>query len=120
MKLSKLGQEINNAGIKIVFDALCENSRISDDYPDQEDIDRITEQYESGNDAAWFLARVKLEFDGIESDTEYLGCCSYDSFDEFTSDNNGYFDDMLLTCYKSLKAKFEIPRLELPLIKIIV
>ena len=116
MKLSKLGQKLTDAGIKIVFDALHEDSRISDCFEEQEDIDSITEQYENGNEAAWFLASVKLEFDGIESDTEYLGGCSYASFDEFTGDYNGYFDDMLFTCYKSLKAKFEVPRLELPLI----
>ena len=116
MKLSKLGQKLSDAGIKIIFDALHEDTRISYCFSEQEDIDSITEQYNDGNEAAWFLARVKLEFEGVESDTEYLGGCSYESFDEFTGDYNGYFDGMLLTCYNSLKATFEVPRLELPLI----
>ena len=117
MKLSKFGQKLTDAGIKIVFDALQEEeSLIFDMYSEQEDIDYVTEQYNDGNEAAWFCASVKLEFDGIESDTEYLGGCSYASFDQFTGTDNDYFDDMLLTCYNSLKAKFEVPRLELPLI----
>ena len=93
MKLSKLGQKLSDAGIKIVFDALQENESL------------IFDMYS-----------VKLEFNGIESKTEYLGGCSYASFDQFTGTDNDYFDDMLLTCYNSLKAKFAIPRLELPLI----
>jgi|GEM_PF-5842581 len=117
MKLSKLGQKLSDAGIEIVFDALQEEqSLIFDMYSEQEAIDYVTEQYNDGNEAAWFCASVKLEFDGIESDTEYLGCCSYTSFDEFTGSNNDSFDSMLLTCYKSLKATFAVPRLELPLI----
>jgi len=116
MKLSKLGQKLSDAGIEIVFNALPEDIKISDFFEEQKYIDSITEKYENGNDEAWFCASVKLEFDGIESDTEYLGACSYESFDQFTGTDNDYFDGMLLTCYNSLKETFAVPRLELPLI----
>ena len=116
MKLSKLGQKLSDAGIKIVFDAKEEDIRISDCFSDKRDIDYITEQYKYGNEAAWFCAIVILEFNEVQSDIKYLGKCSYYSFDRFTGSNNDYFDSMLLTCYNSLKAKFEVSRLELPLI----
>lgn len=34
----------------------------------------------------WFCAKVTASYADINSDPVYLGCCSYDSYEEFTSD----------------------------------
>lgn len=107
MKLSKFGQEIESKGINIIFEPLEEHIQPKDSFEFQEDIDYVINEYNSGNFSAWFCASVKLEFKGIESETEYLGGCSYKSFDEFTSLDNDYFDDMLKTCLNNLKEKIE-------------
>src|SRR5262249_20207174 len=52
----------------------------------------IREQLESGNEWAWFCARVVARWNGFEGD-DYLGCCSYASGEEFCRPG-GYYDDM--------------------------
>ena len=59
----------------------------------QEDIDSITEDYNRGNQAAWFCAKVTATYRGVSVD-EYLGCCSYKSFDDFLKPG-GYYEDMI-------------------------
>lgn len=40
----------------------------------------------------WFCAKVIASYADIDSDPVYLGCCSYESYEEFTSDS--YFKEM--------------------------
>ena len=113
MKLSEYGQRLENAGIKIHFEAKEDYDLIEKSF-DFTVIEQVKADYESGNDAAWFMAKVWLSYSGIESDKDYLGGCSYHSFDDFTGLDNDYFDDMLKTCYDNLVKQFSTPRLELP------
>ena len=46
-----------------------------------------------GNDAAWFCAKVTAHCAGFHG-VDYLGGCSYESFEDFT-DRDGYFVDMV-------------------------
>ena len=106
MKLSTFAKTIEDKGVSISFIPHNEGTSIRDGYFDSKETeDKIIEDYENGNDAAWFCAEVKLTYFGLVSDSEYLGACSYQSFDEFTGTDGDYFDDMLNTCLADLKVK---------------
>lgn len=59
---------------------------------DPSQVNWVREQLARGNEAAWFIAEVTAELAGF-THTEYLCACSYNSFDEFISED-GYFQDM--------------------------
>lgn len=69
-----------------------EHTFIGDHFDDQETIDQITEEWENGNDWAWCNIAVTVHYMGLTS-VQYLGCCSYESEEDFV-DNSGYYDDM--------------------------
>ena len=110
MKLSEYAQRLENAGIEIHFEAKEEYALIEQWTKSEQ----VKDDYESGNDAAWFMAKVWLSYSGVDSDKDYLGGCSYHSFDDFTGIDNESFDGMLKTCYDDLVEQFSTPRLELP------
>lgn len=58
---------------------------------DREMEDQIIARLESGDIWAWCCVEVKASFMGL-SESEYLGCCSYDNEADFCSD--GYYSDM--------------------------
>jgi len=54
----------------------------------------IRERLENGNQWAWCTVRVTASIEGITLVGEnYLGCCSYESEDDFCAEG-GYFEDM--------------------------
>lgn len=68
------------------------NAMVSgDDAVDKEVEDKIINDFNSGNLWAWCTVRVAAKWKEFEGD-DYLGCCSYNSEEEFKSD--GYFKDM--------------------------
>ena len=73
-----------------------------DDEFDRECEQNIQRDLESGNPWAWCIVRVGAshpKLPGIEG-TDYLGCCSYASEDDFKA--GGYFDDMCESAYQDL------------------
>jgi len=56
------------------------------------------------NEYAWFCAKVVVSFSGIESEAEYLRCCSYKDKNDFIN-NSGYYDDMVSTAHSNLESK---------------
>lgn len=57
------------------------------------------EQYREIRGYAWFSAKVTLWKAGIELAAEYLGCCCYETDDEFwTKYECDYFCDMVHIC----------------------
>lgn len=84
----------------------AENEEISPEgqFDDKETANEIVKQYEDGNEAAWFSAKVTvLHKDFVE--TDYLGCCSYKSFKEFK--NDPYYLDMINTCVNEINRQIE-------------
>ena len=71
-----------------------------------EDIDYINNQLSKGNQSAWFCAEVKASWNGIEV-SDYLGCCSYKSFDEFVNEKDGYIDDMISSVTDELEKRIK-------------
>jgi len=59
---------------------------------DPEAAQYVREQMESGNEFAWFCAKITVRYMGEESE-QYLGGCSYRDFDDFKY--GGYFTDMI-------------------------
>lgn len=109
MKVSKFAQSLIDKGIEIHFKPLHEDEKPENHFDNELEshIHEIYTQLDYNNLNYWFCASVYLTYKGLESDTEYLGCCSYTSFDLFTGSNNDYFDDMLKTCLIDLKNKIE-------------
>ena len=55
-------------------------------------------QFNGIKNCAWFSAKVTAEFDGLVLNTQYLGCCSYKTEEEFyTKYKDDYFKDMMNT-----------------------
>lgn len=52
----------------------------------------VREQIESGNEFAWFSAKITVKHLGQKSE-QYLGACSYRDFQDFKY--GGYFTDMI-------------------------
>lgn len=106
MKLTKFATTLQSLGFEILFTPEQEYMNPADSFENPEHVKQVEAQMD-WNPAAWFSAKVQLSFKGVVSEPEYLGGCSYTSFDDFTGEENSYFDDMLNACYDSLKAKVE-------------
>jgi len=91
--------------VDIYFEALPEYEPVKGHFSDEACEQWVLDQLESGNDAAWFCAKVTAELEGFQYST-YLGCCSYENFTQFTSeDEPGYFTDMCDEAVDGLRAK---------------
>lgn len=89
--------KLEDLGVEITFDPQEEDINVYDQYDNEDMANEVCRQYENGNRAAWFCAHVIVKFRGFEED-DYLGCCSYKSFKEFTSEKRGCYEDMISTC----------------------
>jgi len=99
-------QLLENLGIDIDFSPEEEDAMPEDSFCEEETIELVREKYNNGNLAAWFCAKVTVSYkDMLESD--YLGCCSYGSFKEFTTEENGYYVDMINTCINEINRQIE-------------
>ena len=98
----KLIERLKAQGAEVTFEPLDEHLTISDAFSEKEDIDFIQRQLSKGNEAAWFCAKVTVKYDGLEAD-DYLGCCSYESYDQFTVEYASfYYADMISSCVDSI------------------
>lgn len=77
-----------------------------DVFEDKDQAAEITKAAEYSK-AAWFCAAVSVQWIGITSDTEYLGCCNYESEEEFKNPLDGYYTDMCERALDSLNAKVQ-------------
>ena len=95
------------------FDVFCltEDSQIEgnasaiDPETDKQIANNIRQQLESGNDWAWCTVKVEARWKG-EIGVDYLGCCSYKSYQDFI-DNSGYYEDMKQIAYNDLISNLE-------------
>lgn len=98
--------DLEKMGVEIEFTPEECDTNPSDLFENEEDIKQVQNQYNSGNYAAWFCAKVEVKFKGLEF-TDYLGGCSYKSFSEFQSDESGYYVDMINTCLHQINSDIE-------------
>lgn len=72
--------------------AHVEDLDIHVNFDNEDDIKYILNELYNGNDAAWFTAEIRVSYKSL-THSEYLGCCSYASFEEFIDDE--YCNDMI-------------------------
>lgn len=75
----------------IKFEPLQEDERPEDHFDDEENIKFVKEGLKNSYYEAcpeWFCAKVTATYAGITSEPEYLGCCSYESYDDFINEGS--------------------------------
>lgn len=88
----------------IRFVAEFENEKPEDHFEFQEHIDfaRSCDYYPH---PGWFCAVVHASYAGIDGDAEYLGCCSYETYEQFKDPADGYYADMASAALDNLQAR---------------
>ena len=97
---------LEKLGVEIEFDPQEEEISPLDIFEDATDVEMVCNDYNNGNRAAWFCAHVIVRYKGMESD-DYLGCCSYSSFKEFTTADNDYYVSMINQCIQQINKEIE-------------
>ena len=96
-------------GFDVFFTPLVEFETIEGSFPNDtpKQLEDLVERVEYG-DAVWFCAKVHVEKAGIELGSDYLGCCYYDSFEDFYMKyRHDYFADMAKSAINQAKEKIE-------------
>ena len=85
---------------EVSFEALYEDTQVRgnaqaiDPVSDKEVEDNILQRINNGDLSAWFCAKVTASYKGFKW-SDFLGCCSYNSIEEFTKEERGYYTDMV-------------------------
>ena len=87
-------------GLEFRFKALDEDTNPRDHFEFKDQSEMVEEKFENESPSFWFMAVVEFE-----SFYTSLGCCSYSSFEEFMSEDSGYFQDMCEEVYKEAVEK---------------
>ena len=98
--------EAEKQGIIIEFEAQEEDLDVRGQIEDEKEIQNICDSYNRGNLCAWFCAKVTVKYRGYEED-DYLGGCSYSSFDEFLKTDNDYYLQMINDCIDQINKYIE-------------
>lgn len=95
-------------GYEVLFEALPEEERPDGNFSEESDVEWVKKQLDEGNEAAWFTARVTVtDPETNEVGIDYLGACSYKSFDDFLSKDSMYLEDMIEVAKKELEGKIK-------------
>lgn len=97
-RMQALEETLNAIGASIEFTPENEDINPYDQLEDEQ-AKMVCDEYERGNVFAWFCAKVQVKYRDIEA-TDYLGCCSYKSEQEFKTDP--YYYDMVNTCIEEV------------------
>lgn len=94
----------------VEFCALEESQDYTAHFSDTRDIRHVRGELNKGNNAAWFCAQVYVRIKGTDvvSKSQYLGCCSYPSFEAFIKEEQGYFRDMVNDATMSLEDNLDL------------
>jgi hypothetical protein len=96
--------ETSNQDYELIFEAFPEDLEVAGQFDNPKDVLSILKRLDSGDESAWFLAAVTMKLKGTEIKvTEYLGGCSYKSFEDFFDRTDCYFGDMVKTTTEDLE-----------------
>jgi hypothetical protein len=83
--------ELSESEVTFSLECEPEDDRPEDHFSEPEDAQWVRDELNSGNDWAWFTAKVTAQWKNWKG-TDYLGACSYNSEAEFRADD--YFASM--------------------------
>jgi len=94
-------REINVPMDEVEFEFIMHNEDISPyDQFEKEDAEKVVKEFNNGNPYAWFCAECRASYRNFSA-SEYLGGCSYESREDFLSED-GYWEDMKSMAYNQL------------------
>lgn len=82
-----------------------EDQSPEDHFDNQANIDEARSDYSPH--PGWFCSKVVASFAGIESYPQYLGCCSYATYEDYTSEERGYYMDQCEEALADLAAQLQ-------------
>jgi len=82
------------------------NSFALDDETQEEVVNSILKDLNNGNEWAWCSIRVNGSYKNILKASDYLGCCSYESEEDFIK-NSEYYEDMKEVIYQDIIKQLE-------------
>jgi len=95
-------------GIVLSFEPLPEDTPLEDTFDDScHDISELYADIEAGN-LQYFTAHVIASKNDIVLGEDYLGCCLYNSIDEFINESQGYISDMKTVAYDQAIENIEL------------
>lgn len=74
------------------YESIHGNASAIDEETDRETEEWIENELRNGNEWAWCQIEVRAEWNDLSA-SDYLGCCSYRSMEDFKQPG-GYYDDM--------------------------
>ena len=95
----------DSPGVEIIFDPQHEDIQPEDIFLSPDDADYIQKIYDACENSyfvepMWFCSKVSVTFEDYEED-DYLGCCSYKSFEDFQKPGD-YYEDMVNNCIEAI------------------
>ncbi len=73
---------------------------------DEELVGDILRKLNGGDIWSWFCAKVTVTWNSLE-ETDYLGCCSYESEEDFKQ-KGGYYQGMVDECLGRIQERAEV------------
>ena len=99
-----------NGMAEIEFEAECEDMRPDMDEPYLtkflRKLEKDSDYQYCGVSANWFCAKVTVRYRDFE-ETDYLGGCSYKSYNQFVKLKGDYFTDMVQTCVDRINSEIQ-------------
>jgi hypothetical protein len=96
----------DTAGFHLTLEALVEYTPLADTFDDSvDDLAQLAVDIEAGK-YLYFCARVSAYKHGVLLAQEYLGCCLYESLQQF-HDASDYYADMVDTAIEQARAKLQ-------------
>ena len=105
-------EDLENLGVIIEFEPQEEEISPVDQFDNEAAAQKICDRYNNGFLEAWFCAKVTVKYKGLEED-DYLGCCSYKSFKQFTDGITDYYGDMINTCIDQINKDIDFNNSEI-------
>lgn len=99
---------LEKQGVHISLECLEEDLDPSEYMYSERDLKWIEKQQQTGNEYAWFCAKIKVQYGPYETQ-DYLGCCSYLSEEDFKMD--GYYADMVYSCVREINEQIQYDNL---------
>ena len=94
--------------VKFTFTAEGEDQSPEDHFDCRETVAEVQKaiddeaKYSWGPVPLWFCSKVVASYNGLSGEIQYLGCCSYETYEEYTSEKQGYYHDQCEQAFDSL------------------